>query len=169
MQKSQANHEVIRELRQQGYRVFVNHHRDFNIKSFDFEKQTFELEEKPSPCGGCTEVNIYVPDPCDPMRLPGIPVVGAEAVCSSKDNYHRKRGVKIALGRALVMLERKRQLEEEQERVATLEQNLLDAFSQGVVPVVEQEGDQLVVPGRGVEVESSGGAAASSNVEAESK
>lgn len=138
MHKNKANHEVIKELRQQGYRVFVNHVRTFDIKSFDFEKCTFELEEKPTPCGGVTEVGIYVPDPCNPMGLPGIPITYSEAVCSDKDNYHKKRGVQIALGRAVNQLERKRRLEEEQERVEQLEQSLISSFSQGVVEANER-------------------------------
>lgn len=138
MNKGAQNHEVIKDLRKLGYRVFVNHIRNFEIESFDFEACTFELEQKPTPCGGITEVGIYLPDPCDPAKLPGIPVVYSEAICSTKDNYHRKRGVKIALGRALSQLERKRRLEEEQERVEQLEQSFVNSFSRGVVEANER-------------------------------
>lgn len=139
MNKGAQNHEVIKDLRKLGYRVFVNHIRNFDIESFDFEACTFELEQKPTPCGGITEVGIYLPDPCDPAKLPGIPVVYSEAICSTKDNYHRKRGVKIALGRAIDQLERKRELEQIQENAPHLEKTLVEAFSQGVTQVEANE------------------------------
>lgn len=70
---------TVSDLRACGYKVRVLHHRKMN------------------PCGvsckgGTTVVQVRTPDGTE---LEGI------AVCSKKENYNKKLGVSIALGRAL--------------------------------------------------------------------
>jgi hypothetical protein len=76
---------TVHELRKRGYKVKVNHTRRLEIKSW--QKDVF------SPRGGVTEVII--------SDNSGSILGAAAAQCSKKDNFNRKRGVRIALGRAL--------------------------------------------------------------------
>ena len=69
----------IKQLRQSGYKVRVHHKREL-------------VGESLSPLGGATKVEITTPD--------GKNLVG-EAFCSKKDNYNKKVGAAIAIGRAL--------------------------------------------------------------------
>lgn len=70
---------TVKSLRQSGYKVRVNHQR---------KMQGEEL----SPFGGLTRIEITTPEGKD---------LAGEAKCSTKDNYNKKIGVSIALGRAL--------------------------------------------------------------------
>lgn len=69
---------TVRFLRHSGYKVAVFHHR-------------LKRNSAISPKGGKTEIIIDTPNG---MRLSGI------AVCSKEDNYNKKLGVRIALGRS---------------------------------------------------------------------
>jgi len=81
---------TVKELRQSGYKVRVHHFRKFNdLFALDFH----------NPKGGSTEIEVTSPE--------GI-YVKAEAKCSDQDNFCRKTGVAIALGRALKLLEEER-------------------------------------------------------------
>jgi hypothetical protein len=78
----------VQNLRQMGYKVKVWHTRN-EIEKQRFGGFSYELD----PHGGMTEVEIY--DMNAQQSYVGL------ATCSDKDNYCRKLGVKIALGRAL--------------------------------------------------------------------
>ncbi len=68
----------VKQLRQSGYKVRVMHMRNKSDVGYD-------------PHGGTTRVEITTPE--------GKELVG-EARCSNQDNYSKKIGVAIALGRA---------------------------------------------------------------------
>ena len=72
---------TVHELRKAGYKVGV-----FHIREHINEKHL-------SPRGGSTMVHITTPDN---EELHGV------ANCSKHDNYNKKLGVRIAIGRALV-------------------------------------------------------------------
>ena len=87
---------TVEELRKAGYKVKVRHNR--------VPKSGIKLDagEALSPCGfapkgGSTEVNIY--DQQNEL------VTGYTAFCCPKDQYNRKIGKNIALGRALKQVE----------------------------------------------------------------
>lgn len=81
---------TIQELRNAGYKVKVLHFRDRIFKSrMDTSFTGYE-----SPKGGFTKVIIDSPE--------GDHYEG-EAYCSKKDNYNKKLGVRIALGRCGVL------------------------------------------------------------------
>ena len=69
---------MIEQLRKNGYKVRVKH----------FRRHSPSPETK----GGKTVVEVRTPD--------GKEIKG-EAICSPEDNYNKKIGVRIALGRAL--------------------------------------------------------------------
>ena len=71
---------MIEYLRKNGFKIRVKH---FRRHSPSLVKETK---------GGKTVVEVRTPD--------GKEIKG-EAICSSKDNYSKKIGVRIALGRAL--------------------------------------------------------------------
>lgn len=74
--------ETVRTLRQKGYKVRVFHTRAVNCDG--------DIKQR----GGTTEVMIFNRD------NQGLITSGVSR-CSDKDNYDKKLGVKIALGRAL--------------------------------------------------------------------
>jgi len=69
----------VSELRSNGFKVRVLHHRKWNLCGI-------------SNLGGRTIVQIKTPEG---QELEG------EAICSKEDNYNKKLGVSIAIGRAL--------------------------------------------------------------------
>lgn len=73
--------ETVRTLRQKKYKVSV------------FHTRAYKKDGTPHECGGHTEVIIYDSN--------GNFLTDGKARCSDKDNYDKKRGVRIALGRAL--------------------------------------------------------------------
>jgi len=75
----------VRSLRQAGYKVRVLHFRNKNNDTF--------LEK-----GGKTIVQIKTPS--------GQEFEG-KAVCSEKDNYNKRIGLQVALGRALLEIDKK--------------------------------------------------------------
>lgn len=83
--------ETVRSLRQKGYRVRVFHTRPYK-KVIDEETPPGLFEE----CGGSTEVQIF--------NSSGDWVTTGTARCSFKENYDKKKGVRIALGRALDLI-----------------------------------------------------------------
>ena len=77
----------VAELRKKKYKVEVHHSR------VTTERHRFGgISEEIEPRGGVTHVRITTPDG---EELKGV------ARCSLKDNYNKRLGVKIALGRAL--------------------------------------------------------------------
>lgn len=80
--------ETVKSLRQKGYRIKVLHSRR---EAWDEENGVIDrrYHEK----GGSTEVRIF----SDSNKW----ITTGNSVCSIKDNYDRKQGVRIALGRAL--------------------------------------------------------------------
>lgn len=96
---------TVESLRQQGYRVRCLHKRYFGgyadgfvtRKEFCENEQemygdmAYSYNEAVLPYGGETVVEITTPE--------GVDLVGV-AKCSIKDNYCKKKGVAIALGRA---------------------------------------------------------------------
>jgi len=82
---------TVQNLRRLGYKVKVWHSRYYIEKNCMGDIFT-ELD----PHGGMTEVEVYDFDTQQSYK--GV------AYCSVKDNYCRKLGVKIALGRALKKL-----------------------------------------------------------------
>jgi hypothetical protein len=71
--------QFISDLRKLGFKVEVQHHRNYEYA-------------KPLPCGGSTIVKITEPE--------GRWSVAGYARCSRFDNYNKRRGIAIALGRA---------------------------------------------------------------------
>lgn len=76
--------ETVKSLRQKGYRVRVFHTRRWIVDP--------EYGDRVHERGGHTEVEIYQDETF---------VTSGTARCSNKENYDRKKGVRIALGRAL--------------------------------------------------------------------
>ena len=76
----------VHNLRKMGYKVKVWHDRNY---TYDNYGRPLEFESR----GGMTEVEVY--DMNSQESYIGL------STCSPKDNYCRKMGVKIALGRAL--------------------------------------------------------------------
>jgi len=87
---------TIAELRRKNYKVRVSHFRKTSPHSDLYPVREIRNEcgdlSFVDPCGGKTIVEILNPDG---KELRG------EAVCSIKDNWNRKRGITIALARAL--------------------------------------------------------------------
>lgn len=77
---------TVQELRKAGYKVRVLHFRDRIFKN----RMDSSINGYESPKGGFTKIIIDSPD--------GRHYEG-EAWCSPKDNYSKKLGVRIALGR----------------------------------------------------------------------
>lgn len=93
----------IQSLREQGNKVRVKHCRKYKslpgeyLTRGQYETATNILQKSPygktvSPKGGMTVVQITTPEG---EELEGI------AVCSDRDSYNRKKGLAIALGRAI--------------------------------------------------------------------
>lgn len=80
---------TIKQLRQTGYKVRVMHTRKHNLlRAIDgsFYKQMSNF-------GGYTRIELTTP--CGSVTVAG------ESTCSDKDNFNRRLGNSIALGRAL--------------------------------------------------------------------
>ena len=88
---------TIKQLRQSGWKVRVMHlrHRDL-IKTIDGEYPII------SNFGGSTTIEVTTPQ--------GITGIG-KALCSDKDNFNRRIGNSIALGRALEYVQNKQQIQ----------------------------------------------------------
>jgi len=81
---------TVQQLRNNGYKVRVLHNRLYN-KHYAWQTgHSYDCVE-PDSKGGSTQVIIDDPN--------GQHFVG-EAICSKKDNYNKKLGVRIALGRS---------------------------------------------------------------------
>ena len=80
----------VHELRQRGFKVQVRHHRCYEEPN-QFGKAVLSSK------GGATEILVSYPpqEGVGPLSVVGV------AECSPKENFNRKRGVRIALGRAL--------------------------------------------------------------------
>jgi hypothetical protein len=77
----------IKNLRQKGWKVRVLHERNFFLKD-KMDSHSIQTAAK----GGRTEIQLTNPDKT--INASGV------AVCSDEDNYNRKVGNSIALGRA---------------------------------------------------------------------
>jgi len=91
---------VINQLRSKGYRVKVQHKRVDRFNDSMKCRHEFEdgsYSKSVSPTGGETYVIIKNPS--------GTLLVSASSTCSKNDQYCRKVGLSIALGRALKHLE----------------------------------------------------------------
>ena len=77
----------IKNLRQSGWKVRVLHERNYFLKN-RFDGNSTEVSAK----GGRTEIQLTSPD--------GKVNVSGKAICSEEDNFNRKVGNAIALGRA---------------------------------------------------------------------
>lgn len=96
----------VKNLRQGGFKVRVGHYRYTNIKIINdpdmpILSSSFTEFQKPfgvNPKGGKTTIEL---------TKDGIDAKG-EAICCLEDNYNRKLGVKIALGRALAAWQAKK-------------------------------------------------------------
>lgn len=91
--------ETVKSLRQSGYKVKIIHHR---VREKQVFSGKFDERMGDSAKGGKTELLLISPE--------GIQVK-AEAKCSPKDNYCRRTGVAICLGRALKELEYQQRLQ----------------------------------------------------------
>jgi hypothetical protein len=85
-------HKEISELRSLGFRVYINHDRLVKNAWVQYDDTTKVLRPLVAPKGGTTIVEIHSRDG---KQYTGI------AACSKKDCYNKKRGLAIALGRAL--------------------------------------------------------------------
>jgi hypothetical protein len=83
---------TIKDLRRQGYKVRVIHCRPV-VEIIKFSGILKEVSAK----GGTTRIEITTPDKQHDAF--------GEAVCSNQDNFNRKTGNSIALGRALKQLQ----------------------------------------------------------------
>lgn len=73
---------TIEDLRKSGYKIRVHHHRKMNLDGINAR-------------GGKTVVEVTTPD--------GTTLVGMSR-CSRKENFDKRMGVRIALGRAMSSL-----------------------------------------------------------------
>ena len=89
---------TVQQLRSNGYKVRVLHYRLYNKKQYSYKDilsiYRTSIKPKPDSKGGSTQVIIDSPD--------GKHFIG-EAVCSKKENYNKKMGVRIALGRSGIL------------------------------------------------------------------
>ena len=84
-------HKLISELRQAGFRVYINHDRIVKNQWVHRDARTKVLTPMLSPKGGSTIVEIH----SEGKQYTGI------AKCLKIDCYNKKRGLAIALGRAI--------------------------------------------------------------------
>lgn len=83
---------TVQQLRNTGYKVRVLHNRLYNgyHKWQVGDTSKINAPIKPDPKGGSTEIVVDSPSG---KHFHGV------AICSKKENYNKKLGVKIALGR----------------------------------------------------------------------
>lgn len=101
---------TVQQLRDNGYKVSVSHYRFFNLDpagwwvdeegnahttNIAHQGMIKRLNKKPLPRGGMTFVAITTPDEV---------TSNAYSACSMSDNYCKKTGREIAIGRALKKL-----------------------------------------------------------------
>ncbi len=92
---------TVKNLRQNGFKVRVGHYRlDNFLWELTLDSIFTDLQKQVgiSPKGGKTTIEL---------TKDGIDASG-EAICCMEDNYNRKLGVKIALGRALAAWQAKK-------------------------------------------------------------
>ena len=90
--RMQMNKQTIKQLRQSGYKVRVLHSR-----LYDHIHKIDGIAHVISNFGGYTKIEVTTPDT--------LTTVTGESVCSVKENFNRRLGNSIALGRALEQLE----------------------------------------------------------------
>jgi hypothetical protein len=86
---------TVKQLQDSGYKVKVFHNRLYNgYHAWQNGKRIYGyLEIGPDTKGGSTEVIVDAPTG---ERLHGV------AICSREDNYNKKLGIRIAIGRAFL-------------------------------------------------------------------
>ena len=92
----------LAELKEAGYKVAVSHLRRYEATPAVETAEGIRLpnwEHRIVPTGGVTRVEITWPD--DPEKL----LATGVAYCCDRDNYNRKLGLTIAVGRARKALE----------------------------------------------------------------
>lgn len=105
--KKYNNYEIIKSLRDSGYKVWVNHKRPVEVSHVLLDigevdhYDIHDLKGAPTrfnfkPCGGRTIVAIYKDEEFYDMFLGQ-----GEAVCSKRDNFNKALGTHIALRRAI--------------------------------------------------------------------
>lgn len=87
----------VAELRRTAHKVRVTHRRWYLINGGEVLRSRYEAEEQgitsqPLTCGGLTVVEVTTPNG---------EVLSGVADCSLNQNYHRRLGVYLALGRAM--------------------------------------------------------------------
>lgn len=85
---------TVESLRSKGYRVYVRHHRVYQDQfvRIDTEKELYEKKSVPTSKGGKTTVEVTTPQG---------EVLHGQSTCGKSEQFSRKLGVKVALGRAL--------------------------------------------------------------------
>lgn len=131
------NNLTVKSLRQQGYKVRVLHHRDY---AYVHPPEKFDRVKRLMQKGGKTEVQILSPDG---KSSEGI------ALCSPKDNYNKKLGVKIALNRAINNLNEKNTISKNSNRskdvIITINLNeVLEDLDNSVDPFFKEEFMKLI-------------------------
>jgi hypothetical protein len=81
----------VQTLRQNGYRVTVSHIRK-DLKTGVFAPRSVIPAQDVGPCGGMTYVRITTPEGAEYFAC---------TKCRENENYNKKLGVKMAIGRAL--------------------------------------------------------------------
>ena len=86
-------------LKEAGYKVTVSHQRRYEaVPSPHGWIPAAVQSHRIIPTGGITRVEIFWPDKPEEVLATGV------AFCSNRDNYNRKLGLTIAIGRALKAL-----------------------------------------------------------------
>lgn len=87
---------TVEELRKSGYKIRITHFRNlFNYSYVGYPKDYNAKGNDICPRGGETVVQLTTPEGKD---------IATTALCNLADNYNKKIGVAIALGRALKKL-----------------------------------------------------------------
>lgn len=92
MTKENHSNQTVESLRKDNFKCKVFHYRYDKIKGELLPRNAFSDTGLMSSFGGATEISILTPN--------GEELKG-EAVCSKKDQFNRKLGLKIAIARAL--------------------------------------------------------------------
>lgn len=99
-----TNADTIAELKDRGYFPYIQHIRATEA----VHPGRFDTTRRTAACGGRTVVQIFRSEDVgehDATQAPINPVARGFAICHPKDNYNRKRGLQIALARAITDLD----------------------------------------------------------------
>lgn len=93
---------TVEQLRNQGLKVYVRHGRYYDVNNHlvgpftRMQAEQSHMDRTIFPRGGVTDVEIYSPE--------GELLTAGHAVCSLNDQYSKRLGRQIAMGRALSQL-----------------------------------------------------------------